>query len=339
MKDVRIGVLGYGYWGPNLVRNFSMAEGCEIAAICDPAADRAALAKKAHPSVRIVSRPEDVLSDPSIDAVVLATPVSTHGSLARIALEAGKHVLVEKPFVTSLSEARELTQLAEKKKRVLMVDFPFLYSPAVQKISSLIAEGALGHIQYFDSIRINLGLFQSDTNVFWDLASHDLAILLHLFKEKPVLLQASGACHTNNKIENIGYMTLHYPSGMIAHLNSSWCSPVKIRQILIGGDKKMVLYNDMEPTEKVKIYDTGIRMTAAGEDRRKILVDYRVGDVYLPKLPFREALAGMAKDFLSAIQTGSQPVSSNAIALEVIRLLEAADQSMRQQGRETRLDG
>jgi len=301
--------------------------------VADQREERLKVASGLYPSIQTTTSIDDVIDDPEIDAVVIATPVFTHYELAKRALEAGKNVLVEKPMTDSSALANELIDLATKKNKVLMVDHTFLYTGAVQKIKSLIDSNTLGNVNYFDSTRINLGLFQPDINVLWDLAPHDISILTYLVKETPQSVQATGVSHTNNGIENIAYMTINYQSGMIAHFHCSWSSPVKIRQILIGGDKKMVLYNDMEPTEKVKLYDTGYEIKNE-EDKRKILVDYRIGDIYTPKVDPKEALAGVTSDFVTAINTGQSPVSDSESGLAVVKILEASQHSIKNKGAE-----
>lgn len=328
-----IGIIGYGYWGPNLLRNFFGTKGAQVVAVADSREDRLAQVRKSYPSVECLTDGEALIAREDVDAVVIATPVFSHFPLAKAALKAGKHVLLEKPMTSTVAEAEELIALAKETGKVLMVDHTFLYTGAVSKIKALSESGDLGDLQYFDSTRINLGLFQSDVNVLWDLAPHDISILLHLFAEKPVSVNATGISHTFNGLENIAYLTVSYASAFVAHFNCSWSAPVKIRSILVGGSKKMVLFNDVEPTEKIKLYDTGFEVKSH-EDKRRLLVDYRVGDVFIPKLPQTEALAGMAADFISAIETGSRPVSHNGIGIEVIRILEAAQESIRNGGRE-----
>ena len=330
---VKIGIIGYGYWGPNLVRNFAALDNCKLHMVADLREDRLNLIKKTYPAVAVTTNVDEAINHPEIDALVIATPVFTHFPLAKKALEAGKHVLIEKPMASSVAEAEELIALAAKKKKLLMVDHTFLYTGAVQKMKSLIDSGEIGNIDYFDSTRINLGLFQQDINVLWDLAPHDISILNYVIAEKPYSIQATGISHTNNGLENIAYLTVNYKSHIIAHFNCSWSSPVKIRTILIGGDKKMILFNDMEPTEKVKIYETGYSVKS-DEEKRKILVDYRVGDIFVPKLSPKEALAGMANDFINSIMNSSQPVSSSQVGLDVVRILEASQKSIKNKGKE-----
>lgn len=330
---MKIGIIGFGYWGPNLVRNFSGTKNCKVLAVADLRSERLRVVEGLYPTVKATTSVGDVIKNPEIDAVVIATPVFTHFELAKNALENNKHVLLEKPMTPTVSEAMELIQMAEKNKKVLMVDHTFLYTGAVQKMKSLIDQGDIGNVKYFDSTRINLGLFQPDVNVLWDLAPHDISILNYFIKEKPFSVQATGVSHTQNEIENIAYLTVNYSSGFIAHFNCSWTSPVKIRLMLIGGDKKMIVFNDLEPTEKIKIYDTGYKHRT-DEEKNKIMVDYRAGDIFIPKIEMKEALAGMAADFVASILDGKKPISDSSSGLEVIKILEAAQKSIKNKGKE-----
>lgn len=330
---VNIAIIGYGYWGPNLVRNFSSTDNCKIHTVAELRQERRQVLNKTFPSIQTVANIDDAIHNPQIDAIVVATPVFTHFEIAKKALEQGKHVLLEKPMTSTVREAQELVALAEKKKKILMVDHTFLYTGAVQKIKELVDSGDIGTIKYFDSTRINLGLFQHDVNVLWDLAPHDISILNHILSEKPHSIQAVGISHTNNGIENIAYMTVNYNSDVIAHFNCSWTSPVKIRSILIGGSNKMILYNDLEPTEKVKVYETGYSVRT-DEEKQKVLIDYRIGDIYVPKISYKEALSGMANDFIHSIIHSKQPVSNAQVGLEVVRMLQAAQQSIKEKGKE-----
>ena len=333
MSTVNLGLIGYGYWGPNLVRNFYSVNGCNVKMVVDARQERLNLVSKNYPAIQCSTNADDILHNPEIDAVVIATPVFAHYTLAKRALENGKNVLVEKPMTASVQEAEELIELAEKKGLLLMVDHTFLYTGAVRKIKDLVDNGTIGRVQYIDSTRINLGLFQPDINVLWDLAPHDISILNYLVDQRPVSVNATGVTHTGNEIENIAYLTLNYADGFIAHFNCSWTSPVKIRMMMIGGDKKMVVYNDIEPTEKVKIYDTGYEHKT-DEDKKRILVDYRAGDVFVPKLNTTEALADMAKDFITCIIEKKIPVSNNRIGLDVVKILEASNESIKNKGKE-----
>jgi predicted dehydrogenase len=333
---MRVGVIGYGYWGPNIVRNFLARSNVNVSIVADANLDRLAEIKRVYPMIQTTAEAHEIIRSPDIDAVVIATPVDTHYPLALAALTAGKHVLVEKPLASTLAEAEELVMLAEAKNLVLMVDHTYLYSEAVKTIKKLVDSGEIGNIQSFSSTRVNLGLFQSDINVLWDLAPHDISILLHLTGRMPTFVNAVGVSHTNNHIENIAYLTMRYDDGMIAHVSNSWVSPVKIRQILIGGDKKMIVYDDNEPTEKVKIYETGYTLRT-DEEKQRLYMDYRSGDIHIPKISSRESLQGMAEDFVSAVTEGSTPVSNAAFGLAVVRILDAADRSIKNGGAEVQL--
>jgi predicted dehydrogenase len=335
-SDLRIAVIGYGYWGPNLVRNFNGLEGVEVAYVLDLREERLQVVQKSYPTVKVTTNYEDILKDTSVDAIAISTPVYTHYNLAKAGLNAGKHVLIEKPMTSTSDQAKELIELAAKNNLLLMVDHTYLYTGAVRKIKSLVADNELGNINYIDSVRINLGLFQSDINVLWDLAPHDLSIIQYVTNAQPVSVNATGVCHTNNNIENIAYLTINYDSSLIVHVTSSWSSPVKIRHMLIGGDKKMIVFNDLEPTEKVKVYDSGYNVRT-DEEKRDLLIDYRHGDVYSPKISQREALFGMAKDFVSCIIEKETPDSHAELGLVVVKVLEAANESLKQNGKEIKL--
>lgn len=333
---INIAIIGYGYWGPNLVRNFANTKDCVVHTVVDFRKERLDIAKRNHQNINITSNTDDVFLNNDIDAIVIATPVFTHFELAKSALTNGKHVLLEKPMTSSVAEAEQLIELANKHQKVLMVDHTFLYTGAIQKMKNMIDADDIGNIKYFDSTRINLGLFQPDVNVLWDLAPHDISILNYLKNETPISVQATGISHTNNGIENIAYLTVNYQSDFIAHFNCSWTSPVKIRLLLLGGDKKMIVFNDLEPTEKIKIYDTGYSHKT-DEEKNRILVDYRAGDIFIPKIESKEALGGMATDFVNAIIYNSTPISNYQSGLDVIRILEASQISIKNQGKEVKI--
>lgn len=333
---VNVAIIGYGYWGPNLVRNFNSLSDAKVKKVVDLTPQRLAAVQSLYPSIEVSSSVDELWNDTSIDAVVIATPVFTHFELAKKALQAGKHVLIEKPMTDTAAHALELIDLAEQKGKLLMVDHTFLYTGAVQKMRSLVDSGALGKLKYFDSTRINLGLIQQDVNVLWDLAPHDISILDYLAGYEPVSVNATGVSHIHNGIENIAYLTVNYNTDFVAHFNCSWSSPVKIRMMLLGGDDKMVVFNDMEPSEKIKVYDTAHSVTTP-EEKQKVLVDYRVGDVYIPKLASTEALSGMAKDFVKCILSGGTPVASYKSGLNTVRILEAAQHSIKQRGQEVKV--
>jgi predicted dehydrogenase len=331
---INLGIIGYGYWGPNIVRNFFSTRNCTIKMVADIRQERVNVLNKNYPEIVSVTNPYELINSPVIDAVVIATPVSTHYTLAKHALLNGKHILIEKPMTSSQDEAKELIDIATQKGLLIMVDHTYLYTGAVNKIKELIGGGTLGkEMHYFDSTRINLGLFQQDINVLWDLAPHDISVLNFLFAERPMSVNARGVAHTQNGMENIAYLTLNYNSGFIAHFNCSWSSPVKIRMTLIGGDEKLILYNDLEPTEKVKIYNTGYQYMT-DEDKNNILVDYRMGDIFIPKLNNTEALYNMANDFVESILNNKLPVSNTQIGLDVVKILEASNKSLKNNGKE-----
>jgi len=332
-KVTNIAIVGFGYWGRNLVRNFSSVETCNLLSVCEQREAGRELLNKSYPSIETTGNFQDLLENPDIQGIVIATPVDTHYGLAKQALKAGKHVLVEKPLCDDYDNAKELLALAQRKNLTLMVDHTFLYTGAVRKIKKLVEGQKIGDIQYIDSTRINLGLFQHDVNVLWDLAPHDISICSYVLGKQPLTAQAVGVSHTENDIENIAYLTLKYEKNLIAHFTCSWVSPVKIRQMLIGGTEKMILYNDMEPTEKLKIYDTGYSAKTA-EDRRQLLVDYRTGDIHVPKIETTEALSLMAQDFVDAIKTGKRPESTAELGLSVVQILAAAQESIKQNGKE-----
>ncbi len=337
MKKIKVAVIGFGYWGPNIVRNFHSQLNCDVEYVVDSSDERLAIVNENYPNTKTTKNLDDVINNSNIDAVIIATPVFTHYEIAKKALCNGKHVLIEKPMTSSVKEADDLINLSIKFNKVLMVDHTFLYTGSVQKISSIIKDDFIGKVKYIDSTRINLGLFQPDVNVLWDLAPHDISIVNHIVDDKPYSVQAVGVSHTNNNIENIAYLTLNYSTNMIAHFHCSWTSPVKIRKFLIGGEKKMIAWDDMEPTEKIKVYDTSYSYSS-NEEKRKILVDYRVGDIYVPKVTNNEALSELAKDFLSSISNGTDPISNYISGINVIKVLEASQISLKKGGKEVKVN-
>jgi len=333
---IKIGIVGVGYWGPNLLRNFSAQSNAIVRRVVDTRQEKLQFVQKNYPHILTSLHFDDLLNDPEIDALVIATPVFTHFDLAQKALQKNKHVLLEKPMADSAAHCKELIELALQKGLVLMVDHTFLYTGAVQKMKEIIDSKTIGTPKYFDSTRINLGLFQPDINVLWDLAPHDISILSYLVDETPYSVNATGISHTHNGIENIAFMTINYQSNFIAHFNCSWTSPVKVRQTMIGGDKKMIVYNDLEPSEKIRLYDTGYDHKTE-EDKRRIMVDYRTGDVFIPKLQGTEALALVAKDFINSILNMKEPLANASIGMKVVELLEASQQSIKNKGKEIAL--
>ena len=329
---IKIGVIGYGYWGPNLVRNFAELAGGTVAAVSDLDTRKLETVRRRYPAVTTTTDCLDLVRDPQIDAIAIATPVSSHFELGMAALKAGKHLWLEKPMAETSLQARKLLDEAQKRKLVLLVDHTFVYTGAVRKMSEIIGAGELGRIYYYDSIRANLGLFQRDVSVISDLAVHDFSLLDFLFREHPVAVSASGMNHFPGTPENLAYITLFYDSGMIAHANVSWLAPVKVRQILIGGSRKMIAYDDLQPSEKVKIYDKGVSFT---DDPKKILemrVGYRTGDMWAPKLDVAEALRLEGEHFVDCIVAGKAPETDGRLGLRVVELIEAATSSMRGRG-------
>jgi predicted dehydrogenase len=333
---INVAVVGYGYWGPNLVRNFQEIDGCRVAVCCDSDSVRLASIKSKHPTVDATNDYSSVLKDKNIAAVIIATPIGTHYRLARQALENGKHVLVEKPLAATVSEAECLVEIAERSGLTLMVDHTFVYTGAVRKIKQIIDQGEIGDLYYFDSVRINLGLIQRDVNVLWDLAPHDVAILGYLISETPVAVCANGASHFGNGIENVAYLSVYFSSGFIAHFHNNWLAPVKIRTVILGGSRKMILYDDMDASEKVKVYDRGVDVSKP-ENRRDALIDYRLGDMWAPRLDTTEALYLVAAEFVNCIVAKRRPTTDGISGLNVVRILEASEMSIKRRGREVKL--
>ena len=333
-----VGVIGAGYWGPNVIRNVADSPRAHIAAVADTRPERLAPMQRRYPSAMVTTSAEELLAEPSVEAVVVTTPVSQHFPLARAALEAGKHVLVAKPMTATLEEADALIELARARDRVLMVDHTFVYTGAVRRIRSLLDEGTLGDLLYIDSVRINLGLFQHDVNVVWDLAAHDFAILDHLLDERPVTLRAIGSSHSASGLEDVAYLHLEYANDLIAHCHVSWLSPVKIRQTLIGGSQQMVVWNDLAADEKVRVYDRGVDMTTGDEDLYQTMVSYRTGDALIPTLERHEALALEVEHFVDCVRGVAEPTTGGDAGRQVVRLLEATSISLREGGRAIDLD-
>jgi predicted dehydrogenase len=330
---IKVGVIGYGYWGPNLVRNFMAAPGSAVTRVCDLREERLAPLNKLYPGIKTCNNSTDLINDPLIDAVVIATPVSSHFDLALAALQAGKHILVEKPLAARSAQARRLIEEASARNLVLLVDHTFVYTDAVRKIRELIASGQLGEIYYYDAVRVNLGLFQHDVNVIWDLAIHDLSIMDYVLPAKPVAISATGISHIPGQPENVAYITLFFAGAQIAHVHVNWLTPVKVRHTLIGGSEKMILYDDLEPSEKLKVYDKGISVTPRPEDVYKMLVSYRSGDMWAPRLDNTEALQTEAQHFIECIENGSQPDTDGLAGLRMVTMIEAAETSLRDRGR------
>ncbi|SUS04141.1 Oxidoreductase [uncultured Defluviicoccus sp.] len=334
---IGIGLLGFGYWGPNLARCICEAEGCRLAGIADPDADSLARAGRRYPMAKLATDWRSVVTDSDVDAVIVATPVRTHHELAAAVLAAGKHVLVEKPMTATVEQSEALIDAAARSGLILMVDHTFVYTPAVQKIGEIVRSGDLGQVYYYDSVRVNLGLFQSDVNVVWDLAVHDLAILRFILDDHPVAVSATGSSHVPGSPENMAHVTLYYGNGTNAHLSVNWLAPVKVRQTLVGGSRKMIIYDDLEPSEKIKVYDRGIRVNGSAEEIRDARVSYRMGDMWAPCLGTKEALLTEIEHFVACISEGTAPLTDGQMGLGVVETLEAAGRSMRRRGQPVEL--
>ena len=332
---LKIGVIGCGYWGTHVLRNFNNSGSWELSWMCDKNSVQLTNQKNRYPETKSTEIYQDSLDDENINAVAIATPVDSHFQIAKDALLSGKHVWVEKPLTSTLAEAEELARIAKDKNLLLNVDHTFIYTPAVQKIKSIIESGELGDVLYFDSVRINLGLFQHDINVIWDLAPHDLSILSYCTNKKAVSVNATGSCvveYSGKKIENLAYVTINFEDGSIAHFHVNWLSPVKIRKIIIGGSKKMLVFDDMENSEKIKLYDTGVSVTNK-EDIYESLVQYRLGDMSSPALSNKEALAWEVEHFAESIISGNPTLTDDNMGVEVVKILEAANKSLRENGK------
>jgi predicted dehydrogenase len=333
--QVGVGVIGYGYWGPNLVRNFAEAPGSCVVGVSDLNRARLAKVEARYASIKTTTDYRDLFADPAIEAIAISTPVASHFRLAMEALQSGKHVLVEKPLATNVEQAYRLIEEAERRERVLMVDHTFVYTGAVQKMKDLIGTGQLGSLRYYDSVRVNLGLFQHDVDVLWDLAVHDLAIMDFVLAKQPYAVAATGVAHVPGKPINIGYLTCFFEDNLLAHINANWLAPVKIRRTLIGGDRQMVVYDDLEPSEKIKVYYRGITLTdgdSTQEGIYELMVSYRTGDMWAPKVSLTEALSIEARHFLECILHTRRPISDGLAGVRVVKILEAATKSLSQGG-------
>jgi predicted dehydrogenase len=335
---ITVGVIGCGYWGPNLIRNFVACPDAELLWACDVDSNRIKKVLGPYPGVKLTVDFHDILLDSRVDAIAIATPVHTHFPIAKACLESGKHVLLEKPLALSVPEGEKLIELAREKGLQLMCDHTFCYTGAVRKMKEIIDSGMLGELLYFDSIRINLGLFQQDINVMWDLAPHDLSILDFLIHNRPVSVSAHGVCHAGNDIENIAYVTVRYADSFIAHFHLNWLSPVKIRQTIIGGSEKMMVWNDLQQDEKIKIYNKGITVKKnEQEERNRLLVSYRSGDMYAPQFNDPEALSVMVKEFANCITENRPALTDGEAGLRVLRILAASEKSIKADGANVRL--
>ena len=327
-----IGVIGCGYWGPNLIRNMLKVAGCQVVAVADKRTDRLEAVKCLNPGMKVMTSARELVESDYIDGIAIATPISTHFELAKACLTHGKHVLIEKPITTTATDARKLIHLAQEMGRVLMVDHTFIYSGAVKKLREIIDSGDLGEIYYYDSVRVNLGLFQPDVNVLWDLAPHDFSVLTYLLEKKPIHVsaQASSPVKWNGwKQESIAYVTVELEGGVLAHFHLNWLSPVKLRRTLIGGSRRMVIYDHLDADNQIKIFDKGVEILEDRE-RYKALVQYRTGDLLVPKVDQTEALETACKHFIHCIETGEKPITDGYAGLRVVELLETAERSIRE---------
>ncbi len=324
------GVIGYGYWGPNVVRNLMSLEESRVVALAEISPAARARALKAYPGLKVTADATEVITSPETDAIAVVSPVWTHYELTKAALQNGKHVFVEKPFTSNAAQGEELINLAAQKNLKIMVDHTFLFTGAVKKISQLLEEGSLGNLYYYDSTRVNLGLFQHDVNVLWDLAPHDLSIMDYLIKADPEAVVATGQGHLNGH-EDVAFVTLYFPDNVIAHINVNWLSPVKVRTTLIGGEKRMVVWNDLEADEKVKVYDKGVKISSR-EGVYELLVSYRSGDMWAPQLEQVEALRKELTYFVDCISSGQEPFNNGCAGLRVVKMLETASESLSKKG-------
>jgi predicted dehydrogenase len=337
---IRVGVIGYGYWGPNVVRNLHTLDGCQVAGICDSNPSAQARVRRTYPDVAITDSALELITSPKNDVIAVVTPVHTHFELAKAALLNGKHVFVEKPFTATTAQAEELIDLAERRKLKIMVDHTFLFTGAVKKIRELIDDRVLGDLYYYDSTRVNLGLFQHDVSVIWDLAPHDLSIMDFLIREKPQGVVATGEAHFNGRAD-VAFITIYFPGKTIAHVNVNWLSPVKVRTTLIGGEKRMLVWNDLEADEKIRVYDKGLQVDTGnghgapnGNGLYELLVSYRSGDMWAPRLERAEALTVELGYFIDCLMRDQTPVNDGVAGARIVRMLEAADRSLKERGKE-----
>ena len=335
---MKIGVIGYGYWGPNLVRNFSEVPDAQVVAVSDLDEQRLRLVKARYPAIAITTDHETLLSNRDIDAIIIATPVASHYAIALQALSSKKHVFIEKPLTQTAAQGERLIEEADKHNLTLHVDHTFVYTGAVRKIRALVSDGEVGELYYYDSVRVSLGLFRPDVNVIWDLAVHDLSIMDYVFPLSPIAVSATGVSHVPGEPANIAYLTLFFENNAIAHLHVNWLAPVKVRRTLIGGSRKMIIYDDLEPSEKVKVYDKGITVNGSKESMYDVMIGYRTGDVWAPKLEVTEALLAEAGYFIRCITHGERSITDGRAGLRVVRILEAATQSMNTRGRPVELN-
>ena len=333
MKTIKVGVVGCGYWGPNLIRNLRQSPDCQVEVICDADDRRLEHMRKVHPGIATTLQFADLLENDALDAVVIATPVRFHYSMAKACLQQGKHVFIEKPIARSVAEAEELVELAESKGLILMVGHTFLFSPAVRRMKEIIDSGDIGELQYITARRLNLGLFQKDINVAWDLAPHDISIILHLLGESPTAVSCQGACHVRRNIEDVTTMYLTFPKNRCAIVQTSWLDPKKVRQMTVVGSKRMIVYDDTEPLEKIKIYDARVEVMPHYDTFDQFTYSYHYGDAHIPYIKQDEPLKLETQHFLDSIRKGASPITGGRAGLEVVRILETADLSLKEQGK------
>ena len=334
---LKVGVIGVGYWGPNLIRNFVANKNTDMSRCCDLRRERLDYITSLYPTIKVTESCEEIVNSPDIDIIAICTPVFTHYEIAKKALEAGKHVLIEKPMTSTSAEGEELLEIAQKKGLHIFVDHTFVFTGAVKKIKDLISEGEIGDLYYFDSTRVNLGLFQHDVNVLWDLAPHDISIMHFLLNQNPEAVVATGADHLGGGIENVAYLTVYFPNNLLAHINTNWLSPVKIRQTLIAGSKKMVVWDDNQPSEKVRVYDKGIEVIKTADEVYNMLIQYRTGDMFCPKIDATEALGAEVDHIVGCVVNGHSSIISGEAGLMVVKILEAAQESIKSRGKEIKI--
>jgi predicted dehydrogenase len=330
---LRVGVIGYGYWGPNVVRNFHAQEHSRVCMVCDRRPEALHKVARGYPTMELVADQMSLIRSPYLDVIAVVTPVWTHFELAKAALNNGKHVFVEKPFTSTSDQAEELIELADRKRLKIMVDHTFLFTGAVRKIKELVDAQELGDLYYYDTTRINLGLFQHDVNVLWDLAPHDLAIMDYVLATPPQSVVATGQKHVNG-VEDMAFLTIYYPGTLIAHVNVNWLSPVKVRSTLLGGTRKMLIWNDLDSDQKIRIYDRGVNL-ANREGVYDLLVSYRSGDMWAPHVDNAEALSLEIAHFNKCILEDLAPINDGNAGLRVVKILEAASRSLASRGAET----
>jgi predicted dehydrogenase len=334
---INVSVIGVGYWGPNLIRNFVANPKTNIEVCCDLKEERLNAIRKIYPSLNITTDFEEIINNPKVDLIAICTPVFTHYEVAKAALTAGKHVLIEKPMTSTSQQAEDLLNIAEKKGLRIFVDHTFVYTGAVRKIKELIKSNEIGDLYYFDSVRVNLGLFQHDVNVIWDLAPHDISIMYYLLEKEPESVIATGADHLGHGIENVAYLTVHYPNNLLAHINTNWLSPVKIRQTLIAGTKKMIVWDDNQPSEKVRVYDKGIEVINTADEVYNMLIQYRTGDMFCPKISAAEALGVEIDHIVECLTANTPSIADGKAGLMVVKILEAAQESIKNRGKEVKI--